>query len=702
MTSISSGSDSLRESDAPAQSLHGSDRGLQIPNTQGESAENHTAAENAGGGGRGVSRLSPRFLANLPTLLREKMAGLGKYSPWGRNDASRNEDLDKAAVVQRREIEEGDVPASAAADSSSGDHFTSRSGSSRHNDQGGASNGQPQHGDFCPPLGGLYDASHVEQAAASSSDILCGFPAAEQEQVRRRPWPQYDPAYALEDFWKFDDQGDVGERKHFLDVCYSMLAYEQSCLNDLQENIMQVFDNFIGPEERSLLVESRKPDYLLLQVNSDGSVSKDDPPDSAAPSISTSSGCKNSTTAGRLDIDSDPFLHSSTSAVGGADVDVSDSARNISPDDGCAVAEKLLTGVTSAGGATSSSGSQRSEKHDWPRALAETRKALVHEENTKCAIEWNTVFFEQVLRERPDLPQNFCDVGVPDAHRVKPENMSKTSSTLRQIVRDWSAEGREEREKSYRPLLDALQRYLPLTEEMKSGGRPPFDVLVPGSGLGRLLFEVVNMGYSGQGNEFSYHMLLVSDYILNSTSETECEIVYPFATTYGDQVRNGARLRRVQFPDVCPGVELAKPGRNPNIQFGMAAGEFVEIYRRQPERWHAVLTCFFLDTARNVIQYIRTLALIIPRGGMWGNLGPLLYHFAESPDEHSIELSYTDLLPIIRQYFDVKEESILRDCGYVNDKYGARSSRYHARFFVCVRNSTPVTGTSNPTYTRGE
>ena len=40
-------------------------------------------------------------------------------------------------------------------------------------------------------------------------------------------------------------------------------------------------------------------------------------------------------------------------------------------------------------------------------------------------------------------------------------------------------------------------------------------VLCPGAGLGRLVFEVVCRGYACQGNEFSYFMLFVSNFILN-------------------------------------------------------------------------------------------------------------------------------------------------------------------------------------------
>lgn len=40
-------------------------------------------------------------------------------------------------------------------------------------------------------------------------------------------------------------------------------------------------------------------------------------------------------------------------------------------------------------------------------------------------------------------------------------------------------------------------------------------VLVPGAGLGRLVLEICACGYAAEGNEFSYQMLFVSNYMLN-------------------------------------------------------------------------------------------------------------------------------------------------------------------------------------------
>ncbi|PHJ19173.1 hypothetical protein CSUI_006998, partial [Cystoisospora suis] len=69
----------------------------------------------------------------------------------------------------------------------------------------------------------------------------------------------------------------------------------------------------------------------------------------------------------------------------------------------------------------------------------------------------------------------------------------------------------------------------------------------------------------------------------------------------------------------------------------------------------AVLTSYFLDTARNVLLYIRTIAKILSPGGLWANIGPLLYHYAEMPNEMSIELAWDELQDAIKIWFDIEK-----------------------------------------------
>ena len=45
----------------------------------------------------------------------------------------------------------------------------------------------------------------------------------------------------------------------------------------------------------------------------------------------------------------------------------------------------------------------------------------------------------------------------------------------------------------------------------------------------------------------------------------------------------------------------------------MSAGDFVEVYsaRAQAQRFNCVVTCFFLDTAHNIVQYLEIIASVL-------------------------------------------------------------------------------------------
>ena len=62
-----------------------------------------------------------------------------------------------------------------------------------------------------------------------------------------------------------------------------------------------------------------------------------------------------------------------------------------------------------------------------------------------------------------------------------------------------------------------------------------------------------------------------------------------------------------------------------------------------------MITCYFIDTAHNVIDYMEKIWDILTPGGYWINFGPLLYHFSDLPKEKSIELSYSEIKRVINQ-----------------------------------------------------
>jgi len=276
---------------------------------------------------------------------------------------------------------------------------------------------------------------------------------------------------------------------------------------------------------------------------------------------------------------------------------------------------------------------------------------------------------------------------VPDDHRVASRNAAKVRSTLRQFVRDWAKEGEAEREASYKPLISALLRHLPKQQGCKAPR-----VLCPGSGLGRLPFDLVRSGYAAQGNEFSYHMLLGSHLVLNRCRAPECHTIFPFVLNTGNRRHAQDHLRAVQIPDVLPAAVL-----NRDSELSMAAGEFIEVYKDQIGEWDGVATAFFIDTAKNIFLYIRTIAQIVATGGIWVNLGPLLYHYADVENEISIELSWEEVKPAIAQFFDFVEEKE-HHSQYASNSTCLSGVRYNCVFFVVKRNAVPAVGNSNPVF----
>lgn len=209
-------------------------------------------------------------------------------------------------------------------------------------------------------------------------------------------------------------------------------------------------------------------------------------------------------------------------------------------------------------------------------------------------------------------------------------DLDKARSTLRQFYRDWSVEGIPEREACYGPILKDLR----LEREAKSGKQ--LSVLVPGAGLGRLVFDLCHNGFNVEGNEISYHQLLASSYILNFCPAPKAFTLYPWVHSFSNHKSRSHHLQSVQIPDIHPGTELQnKHNTEPNGpgEMSMSASDFICLYGDDNHRdlYDAVATVFFIDTAPNLIRYITTICNCLRSGGIWANLGPLLWHFENNP-----------------------------------------------------------------------
>jgi carnosine N-methyltransferase len=177
-------------------------------------------------------------------------------------------------------------------------------------------------------------------------------------------------------------------------------------------------------------------------------------------------------------------------------------------------------------------------------------------------------------------------------------------------------------------------------------------------------------------------MLLASNFILNCTSDKEEFTIYPLIHSFSNVFWKDAPLKPIKIPDENLYNELLK---NPNGSMSMVMGEFVDVYKTQLNTWDSLITCFFIDTANNIISYIETIFNILVKGGLWINFGPLLYHYSEIESECSIELSWEELRLIIIDFgFKITKEEV-RECCYNSDNESMLKSVYKCVFFTAIK-----------------
>lgn len=204
-------------------------------------------------------------------------------------------------------------------------------------------------------------------------------------------------------------------------------------------------------------------------------------------------------------------------------------------------------------------------------------------------------------------------------------DIDKARSTLRQFYRDWSAEGAEEREACYGPVKRALaveRANKPEIERLK--------VLVPGAGLGRLVFDLSLEGCAAEGNEISYHQLVASSYILNFVESAGQHTLHPWIHTFSNHATRERHLQGYKIPDIHPGTAMANAQSTGTMD--MCAADFLCLYNddEHEDMYDAVATVFFLDTAPNLIRYLETIyyvsisSLLHIYSAMYGSSGSSL------------------------------------------------------------------------------
>ncbi|KAK4107999.1 N2227-domain-containing protein [Canariomyces notabilis] len=261
----------------------------------------------------------------------------------------------------------------------------------------------------------------------------------------------------------------------------------------------------------------------------------------------------------------------------------------------------------------------------------------------------------------------------------RPAERISVAQALKHFVRDWTVSGVNERDAAFPCIKKALR-------ELFADPRPgPVRVLLPGAGLGRLGHEVAQLrGFEVTNNEWSMYQNVAYRFLENRTAQ-DTRTLHPFVDSWSHHRSTADMLRPVIFPDITPstaGVVLVE-------------GDFTTIFPDgDTGAFDAVVTHFFIDTARNLMSYFDTISRLLKPGGYWINFGPLLYGTGPF-----VQLSLDEIIAVAEAMgFEFQE--VPEGCGEVTvpgkkvrgldapysfDEMALTRNSYNAQFWVARR-----------------
>eukprot|EP01031_Cornospumella_fuschlensis_P033933 gene33933-41069_t len=239
----------------------------------------------------------------------------------------------------------------------------------------------------------------------------------------------------------------------------------------------------------------------------------------------------------------------------------------------------------------------------------------------------------------------------PEGTKDQEKDLSSYNSLVQVLVhvnRDWTTNGLEVRHRLYHSgILKQLQQHLPVS----TAG---VHILVPGAGMGRLAFDTAKLGYNVEANECSAAMLCASYTIISSLllGDAKSHSIYPnLHYPLHDDWDLELRVKPATFPvindsDSSESVEFREDVAS---RLTFQYGDFVNIYKTMDfsnvhhHRFDGILTSFFIDTGRSLLEYLEVIRHVLKDGGVWINAGPLHYH-----NPVAVPYSYRDVLQIVQ------------------------------------------------------
>lgn len=237
-------------------------------------------------------------------------------------------------------------------------------------------------------------------------------------------------------------------------------------------------------------------------------------------------------------------------------------------------------------------------------------------------------------------------------HEQKPYDA--TRQIIAHLVRDWSVHGA--------PIRKALYSWCVRQVKQYSNHHTHTSILVPGAGLGRLAWDIANAGdyivveamESSIAMAAAAHSIIMAMMHLHLCEKSQhkqptssCYTLHPYAAdSFSNEIDSEQRYQTVSIPDVENIPDACRFSSNQNRRLSYTIAEFhPDIMIHNHNTYSCVVSCFFIDTATNIYEYLHTIWDVLVDNGIWINVGPLQWH-----SNSLIPVSVQELRMILQQF----------------------------------------------------
>eukprot|EP00759_Apiculatamorpha_spiralis_P052271 PhF_6_TR5652/c0_g1_i1/m.8263/K19787/CARNMT1; carnosine N-methyltransferase len=226
------------------------------------------------------------------------------------------------------------------------------------------------------------------------------------------------------------------------------------------------------------------------------------------------------------------------------------------------------------------------------------------------------------------------------------------------LVRDWGRNASEVVEATVRYMEGVrYKQHIAIAEALSAF--QPSSVFVPGSGVGRLLHEIILHNYKNEKTPLRHlHAVECSNVAVAATKllfeaslssddvQQQPILLVPWASNFASVTHGNTddQYQTIEL-DTIPSTSLPHLHQS-NIALTIVGGEFFAVTHDITNRYDAVVTLYVVDAIRgegdNFLSVLDRIDHLLRPQGVWINVGPLAYHHGSTHPmlSHSEMVSY--------------------------------------------------------------